>query len=93
MKYFYSPFFSTAAKNALSVVPGNQTVLQKYLYISTLSRILTSLEKVDRTTFLTQLSRSEQDATEWITKHPTTVQLIREHLERMTLSFKTYDTN
>lgn len=93
MNYFYSPFFSTAAKNALSLVPGNQTDLQRYLYISTLSRILTSLEKVDQTTFLSKLNASEQEASEWLCNHPTTIQLIREHLERMTLSFKTYDTN
>lgn len=93
MNYFYSPFLTTTAKNSLSLVPDNQTGLQKYLYISTLSRILTSLEKADQTTFLSALNKSEQEGIAWLQEHPTTMQLIREHLERMALTFKTYDTN
>ena len=86
MQYFYSNQLNKQIKNDLTQTQVEPQKIEKYLYISILSRILTSLEEEEKQEFINELLHSETNAQTWITQHPKLDSLIQEHLERIILT-------
>lgn len=88
-EYFYTSFlpsdFGSLSKDKSKTLPAK---IAKYLYITSLSRILTSLEKSKQIEFFAALERSEREASIWIRDNELSKDILKEHLERTLLSLR-----
>lgn len=86
--YFYTPYIpatESLQQQYLELLLGEPEV-EKYLYITALSKILLSLNKEDQNSFVSQLALSELAANQWISTRPDIKELLQEHLERSILA-------
>lgn len=61
---------------------------RKYLYLTTLAKLLASLEPGEQKELIQSLQSSETTAQLWISQNKFAKDLLKEHLERMKLSLQ-----
>lgn len=88
MRYFYSNQLSDSMLQQLDSLELSKEYIEKYLYISTLSRILSSLEPSEQKEFIAALRNSETQAQQWLAQHTHIKEVLTEHIERVVLSLK-----
>ena len=88
MDYFYSPYLpvATALQKKYDDLVIKYAELNKYLYVTSLHKLLDSLTKSDQKSFMVALENSESLAQKWLQGKTDNEQLLTEHLERNILA-------
>lgn len=82
---FFSSFLAPSQYKKVFSENDKALIVRKYLYISSISRILSSLDKEEQKDFIIALQTNETEAEKWILKRYETKQLLKEQIERMML--------